>query len=184
MRNAPALHGRDHCPGGADPIPCISSSVGDFAWAESTAAQTIPALGSVTLSWTMHLNTNSAVFGTGSSPVIEPGNAGIVIAELKVLVDDVGAKVTAALAGDVLTQLDGGNGRWFWPGNDEINTDPQNVTQEFGMKDIAVAYTDGAGTRTILGICTTADAGSHNINYALLHVSFFACTNEIAQVYP
>lgn len=132
----------------------------------------------------MHLNTSSAVFGTGSGPVIEPNNIGIVIMELKVIVDDVGAKVTACLAGDVMSQLDGGNARWFWPGDDIINTDPQNAAQEFGMKDLAVAHTDGAGTRTISGVCTTADAVSHNINYALLHVSFFPCTNELVQVYP
>ncbi len=37
MAEQPAKHGRDHCPGGADPIPCLSSSVDSAIAYDSTA---------------------------------------------------------------------------------------------------------------------------------------------------
>lgn len=168
--------GGSRCPGGGAAV--------ESAWAESTAGQTIPAFGGVTIQWTAHLNTNAAVFGTGPGPVILPGNVGAVHIETKVLVDDVGALVTAALAGTVITQNDGASGRWFWPGDDIVNKDPQNPAQEFGMKDLAVAHNDGFGTNFIQVFCTTADAVPHVINFALLHVSFCPNPAPLVAVFP
>ena len=45
----PDMHGRTHCPGGSDPIPCLTGEANDYAWMRwaGSAAVTVNTLSSV-----------------------------------------------------------------------------------------------------------------------------------------
>lgn len=65
MRKPSAIHGRDHRPGGSDPL----TIAGAYAALTRATAQTIVGAGSHWLEWTLFVTTDASVFGTSHSGV-------------------------------------------------------------------------------------------------------------------
>ena len=82
MRNAPALHGRDHCPGGADPIPCLTRN--EWAYAMGAVGSTVSIatgnnfVGNIGSYYTMaHSNSDVFELGPSSTDIIRTKKRGL-----------------------------------------------------------------------------------------------------------
>lgn len=70
MSVKPTIHGRDHCPGGSDPIPCLDTptALGDVPWARiyqiQSPIQSIPNNATQTITFSLETNNYTSHFTT------------------------------------------------------------------------------------------------------------------------
>ncbi len=191
MRNAPALHGRDHCPGGSDPIPCLSSgNSSEYAWLECTTQPTADGnSGSLPtpVPWDVFSTSNQDVFDMGGagSTTLQCKAAGAYWFEVKAEFFDVGAKVAAIPFGTIFSWIDGTAGVWFATNNFITNTRPDG--SEAGIRDFATGYLNPSGTfagaKTVGVEMWNFDGVDHDMNDCYLKAVYVPGTANLVNIF-